>query len=176
MGAKRELKRGSRRCTQLVKFRYVLLILAGLVLALVIVCVKSMMNSTPDHFAFLGANRPREVRLVPDPVGLVGREARYYVLHEQAHAVANQAQSELSQTGWKETGGLPAVFTRGKHESIDIESASSCTDPKLIEGIPHAQLSSFTVVKILNPRMPPAIRMRVVHWVRHPFRGLFHAA
>ena len=153
------------------KFRYVLVVVAGLIITILVFGVGSIASYQPNHYKFLGSNAPKKVVLEPDRIGWVGMEASYYVLHKNSEAVATEAESELGERGWKRTATSPAVFSRGSHERIDVRSAQQYNDSKLLEGIPSEQLSSYTIVKVVDPRMPPAFRQRLARW-RHPLRRI----
>ena len=157
------------------KFRYVLVILAGIVITVVIISVSTIARARSSHYKFLGNNRPKEVRLQTDSVGWVGREERFFVLHKEPRAVANEADRELTTIGWRRVGSDPAVFQRGPHETIDVRGARQYTDPKLLEGIPKEQLANYTVVKIIDPRMPPALRHRIARWTHNPLRRILRS-
>jgi len=159
-----------------VKFRYVLIILAGLLLSAILFTVGTVASYKPNHYSFLGNQRPKEVTLQPDPVGWVGRQQSYYVLHEDSSFVTQQASQELKAIGWKRVANAPAIFRRGDHEMIDVRRADQTSDPKLLEGIPHGQLANYTIVEVVDPRMPPAFRQRIARWTRHSFRRFIHGS
>jgi hypothetical protein len=154
------------------KFRHVLLIFGGIAVGLSLVAVGIISRSQPKRYSFLAGHLPKQVTLEPDPVGLVGREAKFYVLHESLSKVTADAHTELDAKGWKELAVKPAVFGRGSHERIEVTPAVSYKDPSLLEGIAKSDLASYTVVKVVDPRMPPAFRQRMFRWTHHPFRRL----
>ena len=154
------------------KFRYVLLTLSGLVLAFGLFVFNSIARYQPRQYKFLGNSYPRKVNLITDHVGWPGMEVRYFVLHENLNDVTTQAQGELQGVGWQQLSSHPAIFGRGPHETIDVRSADQYNDAKLVGDIPPEQRSNFTVVKVVDPRMPPAISRRFARWTRHPFRKL----
>ena len=75
------------------KFRHVLVILGGLILAVVLIAVGAVARYQPNHYKFLGDASPKKVVLEPDRIGWFGREARYYVVHKMSSAVAAEAQT-----------------------------------------------------------------------------------
>lgn len=155
------------------KFRHVLVICAGSFIAILLLGIGALARYEPNHYKFLGSAGPKKVTLEPDRIGWVGREARYYVLHEDPTQVKKEAQSELKTIGWKQITSSPAVFGRGPHERIDVRSAMEYKDGELLDGIPAAQLSGYTVVKVVDPHLPPALRRRMSRWAHHPFKRIF---
>ncbi len=153
------------------KFRYVLVILAGLLFAAIVVTVSTVARYGPNHYGFLGNAQPSKVSLQPDPIGWVGREERFYVLHKDAGTVAKEAIDELTPIGWRHTTDSSLTFRRGQYESITIARANASNDLGLV---PSDRRSEYTIVTVIDPRMPPAFRQRIARWTRHPFRRLLH--
>jgi hypothetical protein len=152
------------------KLRHYLVIFAGILLTVLVFSIGSIATYQPNHYDFLGSNKPKISVLEPDPIGLVGREVRYYVVDENPAAVAAAASIELQEIGWKQLNKRPAVFGRGKHERIDVRGADQYNDKKLLAGIPANELRNRTVIKVIDPRMSPAVRhrfARIAKRVRH---------
>ena len=156
------------------KLRHVFLILGGVAVALILLMASTVVKYQANAYRFLGNAAPKKVVVEPDRVGLVGREARYYVIHKSPAAVVSQAESELTAVGWTRLQNDPALFGRGPHERIDVREASQYSDKQLLAGIPSAELTSYSVVKVVDPRMPPAIRGRIARWARHHLHALKH--
>ena len=154
------------------KFRYVLMIFGGILLSLALVGVGVVARYNGRQYAFLEGQQPKRTTVEPDPIGQVGREARYYVIHDKPATVETLAKQELEGSGWDLMKSSPAIFQR-RHETILIMSAASYGDPQLTGNIPKPEQANYTVVKVVDPRWRATIRQRIFRWTSHPFRRFF---
>jgi len=154
------------------KFRHYLLILGGVLLSVLLFGIGAVIRSQPVHYGFLDNEKAKRTSLEPDPIGLIGRESRFYVIHKSFAKIDDRAKRELEPKGWKETATNPSLFTRSKHEHIEIWPANNYMDTQLLAGIAKADLANYTVVKVIDPHMAPAIKQRFARWTHHPIRSL----
>lgn len=152
------------------KARYVIAGLGGVVLAAAILSVGIVARSTPPHYGFLEGKHAKLLTLQPDPIGLIGREERFYLLDEPCAVVARDAEAELAPKGWRAVSQEPKVFGRGPHERIEVQCADTYKSERLLKGIPQPERSRYTVVRVLDPHMPRAIKRHLARWARQAIR------
>lgn len=146
------------------KLRYVAAVLGGLIFAVFLASVGFIAKAQPPRYHFLDGEKAKYVKVEDDPVGVVGREARYFVLNDDPQTVFRQAKDELTRKGWRVSGDKR--FTRGPHETIEIMNANGYPNSKVTKGLKADQLASSTIVKVIDPRMPPAIKRRMIDWMK----------
>lgn len=152
------------------KARYVAAGVGGALLAVTLLSVGIVARSHAPHYGFLEGKHAKFLTLQPDPVGLIGREERYYVLDEPCATVARNAEEELTAKGWRSVSRDPQIFARGPHERIEVRRADETKSERLLKGIPAGDLGHYTVVRVLDPRMPRAIKRHLARWAKQAVR------
>lgn len=150
------------------KFRHFVVLAAALLVLCVLAGGGAIVATPPRAFDFLGDGSLRASDLAYNDSYLEA-EASLHLVNRPVAELLPVAREELEGKGFRAVEELPkALFRRGRRETVELHSAAGCRHLSLIKDVPEGERASWTVVKIVDPRVRRALHQ---HFVRFAMGG-----